>query len=139
VVKRLVLYKKISNISYNLQRLKEKQYLAEAEFILNADAREVVLLNLQQAVQGCIHIGAQIVSEEGWGVPGSISEIFYKLEERTVIPSALVKSLIPLTGFRNIIVHQYRDVDFKVVYHLYQQRLVFIEEFLRAVQLKFQP
>jgi len=137
VVRQSVLYKKISHIKYNLDRLKEKQGLSEDEFLANVDAREVVLLNLQQAIQGCIDIGSHIVSDEGWGVPGSLSEIFYKLEEHKIITTPLVENLIPMVGFRNLIVHQYQDIDYKIVYQIYQNRLTDIEAFLSAIQIHF--
>jgi len=137
MVKRAVLYKKISHIHHNLERLKEKQALTESEFLSNADAREAVLLNLQQTIQECIDIGSHIISDEGWGVPGSLSEIFYKLEERKILSASIVEALIPMAGFRNLIVHQYEDIDYRIVYQIYQHRLGDIEAYLNAIQARF--
>ena len=139
MVKTAVLYRKTSHINHNLRRLKAKQTVSEVEFLANADIRDSVLLNLQQAIQGCIDIGTHIVSDENWGVPGSFSDIFYKLEEHEIIPTSLVESLIKMVGFRNLIVHQYEDIDFKIVYQIYQNRVKDIEDFLDAVQSHFAP
>lgn len=139
MVKTSVLYKKASHLRYNLDRLKEKQPLTEAEFLANKDVREAVLLNLQQAIQACVDIGTHIVSEESWGVPGSFSEIFYKLEEHKIIPTALVEIMIPMVGFRNLIVHQYDEIDYKIVYQNYQKRLADFESYLDAIQASYPP
>ncbi len=139
MVKTSVLYKKISHIRHNLDRLVAKSTMSEKDFLKNEDAQESVLLNLQQAIQGCIDIGSHIISGEGWGAPGSISDIFYRLEEHGIIKPDLVETIIPMAGFRNLIVHQYQDVDFKIVYQLYQNRLHDIEAFLDAVESHFTP
>jgi len=97
------------------------------------------LLNLQQAIQGCIDIGSHIISSEDWGAPGSLSDIFYRLEEHGILQPDLVEKIIPMAGFRNLIVHQYQDVDYVIVYQLYQNRLKDIEAFLDAVESHFPP
>lgn len=139
MVRTAVLYKKISHLRYNLDRLTEKRALTEAEFQADADAREAVLLNLQQAIQGCIDIGTHIIADEGWGVPGSLSDIFYKLEEHNILPKPLAAAMIPMAGFRNLIVHQYEDIDYSIVYQLYQQRLGDIERYVNAIQALYPP
>lgn len=64
MVKTSVLYKKISHIKRNLDRLKSRLALTEKDFLADEDIKESVLLNLQQAIQGCIDIGSHIVSSE---------------------------------------------------------------------------
>ncbi|MBN2012096.1 DUF86 domain-containing protein [candidate division KSB1 bacterium] len=134
MVKTTVLYRKIDSVRHNLKRLQQKLNISLQNFLTDEDAQEIVLLNLQHAIQGCIDIGTHIVSDENWGVPGSISEIFYSLEEHKIIPTELVERLIPMAGFRNLIVHQYQDIDFNIVYLIYQNRLSDISDFLTAIQ-----
>lgn len=95
------------------------------------------MLNLQQAIQGCIDLGSHIVSDEGWGVPVSISEIFYKFEEHDIISPELAENLIPMAGFQNLVVHQYEDIDYKIVFVIYHERFVDIENSIDAVQVHF--
>ena len=139
MVKNSVIYKKISFINNNIDRLKSKQNISEKEFVTNFDVRESVLLNLQQAIQGCIEIGSHIIADVGWGTPGSISEIFYILEEHKIIPSSMVETMVKMCGFRNLIVHQYSDIDFKIVYFIYQNQVKDFEDFLNQIQIHFAP
>ncbi|MDZ7334095.1 MAG: DUF86 domain-containing protein [candidate division KSB1 bacterium] len=139
MVKTDVLYRKISQVKHHLERLKAKQKLSRESFLTDLDAQDSVLLNLQHAIQGIIDIGAHIISDEAWGVPGSLSDIFYKLEDHGLISPSLVEKLIPMIGFRNLIVHQYGDINFSIVYEIYQKRLEDIENFLDVIQSHFQP
>lgn len=139
MVRSAVLFRKMSFLRYNVDRLTEKQSLTEAEFLANVDVRDAVLLNLQQAIQGCIDIATHVVSEEGWGVPGSLSEVFYKLEQHKIISTPLVEVMIPMAGFRNLVIHQYDEIDYKLVYQLYKNRLGDFESYLSAIQAVYPP
>jgi len=139
VLKNSVIYKKIAQININVERLKSKRHVSEKEFERNIDIRESVLLNLQQAIQGCIDIGTHIIADFGWGTPGSTAEIFYILEEHKIIPLSMVETMIKMCGFRNLIVHQYAEIDYKIVYSIYQHEVEDFEDFLNEIQIHFAP
>jgi uncharacterized protein YutE (UPF0331/DUF86 family) len=84
MVNKSVTLRKISLVRHNLSRLKDKEDCS-LEFLKNdLDAQDIVLHNLQLAIQGCIDIGSHVVSDEGWGVAGSLNEIFYILQNKGV-------------------------------------------------------
>lgn len=86
--------------------------------------------NLQLAIQGCIDIGTHIISDEGWGIAGNFNEIIYILQGNGDINSALSEKVVSMIGFRNILVHEYEDVNFDVVYNILRNRLNDINEYL---------
>jgi len=139
VVKNSVIYKKISFINNNINRLRSKQHISEKEFVVDYDVRESVLLNLQQAIQGCIDVGSHIIADNGWGTPGSTSEIFYILQENKIISTTMAETMVKMCGFRNLIVHQYDDIDFEIVYFIYQHQIKDFEDFLNEIQIHFAP
>ncbi|HEX9756875.1 MAG TPA: DUF86 domain-containing protein [Nitrospiria bacterium] len=79
------------------------------------DRQESILFNLQMAVQNCIDIAAHIVSEEGFGVPGSTNEMFYLLEENGYLDVELTERMVKSVGFRNLIDHEYGKLELKQV------------------------
>jgi uncharacterized protein YutE (UPF0331/DUF86 family) len=103
----------------------------------NVDTQDIVLHNLQLAIQGCVDIGAHIISDEGWGVAGSFSEIFYILQEKHVITPDLAEKMIAMVGFRNILVHEYETIRLDIVYRILKADLDDIEDFLLAVADRF--
>jgi len=43
------------------------------------------------AIENCIDIAAHIISEEGYGMPGSASDMFYLLEDNSYIRANLTE------------------------------------------------
>lgn len=72
MVDRDIIMSKIINIQKSLHRFKEKQKISREEFLKDIDVQDIVLLNLQNAIQGCVDIASHIISDNNWGVPGSI-------------------------------------------------------------------
>lgn len=97
------------------------------------DIQDIVLHNLQVAIQGCIDIGSHIISDEGWGIAGSLSEIFYILQDKGVIGTDFTDRMVSMVGFRNILIHEYEDVNLDIVYNILHEHLRDIDEFLMAV------
>jgi len=60
-----------------LARVRVKSDTDLDTFRAELERQEITIFNLLQAIQICIDIAAHIVSEEGYGVPGSTSEMFY--------------------------------------------------------------
>ncbi len=134
MVNKSVVLKKISHIRHNLSRLHEKKGVTLACFKNDLDTQDVVIHNLQLAIQGCIGIGNHIISDEGWGVAGSLSEIFYILQDKGIIKkSDLIDRLISMIGFRNILVHEYEDVNIDIVFIILQNCLKDIEDYLLII------
>ena len=128
-----VLLKKISHVRHNLARLRQKNTISTAEFKRDIDLQDIVLHNLQLAMQGCIDIGSHIIAEAGWGIAGSLNEIFYILQDKGIIRSDLTEKMVSMVGFRNILVHEYEAVNLDIVHHIMCNRLKDIDAFLLAV------
>jgi uncharacterized protein YutE (UPF0331/DUF86 family) len=85
------------------------------------------------AVQNCIDIAAHIISEEGFGVPGSTTEMFYTLEENGYLDDELSRKMIKAVGFRNLIVHEYGKIELEQVYEIAQNDINDLNEYLKAI------
>ena len=85
------------------------------------------------AIQGCIDIGSHIISDEGWGIAGSLGDILYTLRDRNVIEAELTERLVSMIGFRNILIHEYDDINIDIVYDILQNRLKDIDQYLLSI------
>lgn len=133
MVDRAIISRKVSYIEEHLRRIKELPLTSLDVFKKDTNIQDILLFNLTQAIQNCIDIAAHIVSDEGWGVPGTQSEMFDILAEQGVISRELGERLITVVGFRNRVIHEYEKLNLDIVYKVWQERIKDIEEFAFAV------
>jgi len=105
-------------------------------FMSDIDRQESILFNIQMAVQNCVDIAAHIISEEGYGVPGSTNEMLYMLEDNGYINMALAEKMVKAVGFRNLIVHEYGRIELEKVFTIAQKDIEDLNEYLRAIFIK---
>jgi len=135
MVDRAIITVKMCNIKKSLDRLKEKQGVGQKEFLADRDIQDIVLLNLQTAIQGCVDIASHIISDNNWGVPGSLAGLFDILSEKKVITDETKNIMRQMVGFRNLIVHEYAKLDMEKVYGVFSGRLSDFIGFLKEVSL----
>lgn len=133
MVNKSVVLRKVSLIRHNLSRLKNKENISLESLKNDFDIQDIVLHNLQLAIQGCIDIGSHVISDEGWGVAGSLNEIFYILQNKGVIKAEMSEKIISMVGFRNILVHEYETINFDIVCNILHHHLKDINEYLLAI------
>lgn len=121
---------KAGSVKRYLRRVIEKRNTGLQTFLEDIDRQESVLFNLQMAVQNCIDIAAHIIGEEGFGVPGSTSEMFYLLEENGYLDRNITEKMIKAVGLRNLIVHEYSKIDLAKVFEIAQNDIEDLNEYL---------
>ena len=135
MVDQAIIMVKLANIKKSMDRLKGKKDITLEEFLVNMDAQDIVMMNMQVAIQGCIDLASHIVSDSDWGVPGSIAGLFDILYEHKVIAEKTMGIMRQMTGFRNLIVHEYAKLDMYRVYEIFNSRLGDINYYLKEVIL----
>ena len=124
---------KASSVKRHLNRIKEKRDTDLKTFLKDLDRQESILFNLQMAIQNCIDIAAHIISEEGVGVPGSMNEMFYLLEDNGYIYVDITEKMVKAVGFRNLIVHEYGKVELKQVFEVAKKEIEDLEKYLLSI------
>jgi len=124
---------KAGSVIRRLGRITEKRGTDLGLFLRDLDRQEIILFNLQMAIQECIDMASHIISEEGWGVPGSTNEMFYLLEENGYLERDLTERMVRSVGFRNLLVHEYVKIEMEEVYNIAQKDIHDLEKYLRAI------
>jgi uncharacterized protein YutE (UPF0331/DUF86 family) len=122
VVDRDVALAKIATIDRGLQRIADVRGQRRAA-LLPVDVEDIVLLNLQRALQAAIDLAAHVVATEGYGLPASVADAFSLLEGQGVLGALLAERLRRMVGFRNILIHNYRALDPAIVETIIARRL----------------
>ena len=78
---------------------------------------------LQLAIEALNDIGNHIVADEGWGAVDWYSDIPQRLYEQGVIDEAMREQWVQMIGFRNVLVHDYVELDRDRVYNVLQNNL----------------
>jgi len=102
-------------------------------FLNDIDRQEVISFNLHLAIENCTDLAAHIISEEGLGVPGSVSEMFYLLEENGYLSLQLTEKMIKAVGLRNLIVHEYDKIDLKRLFDIVGKDTKDINDFIISI------
>jgi len=133
MVNRSLVLKKIANVRHNLSRVTEKSSISLKTLKTDIDTQDIILYNLQLAIQGCIDIGAHIMADQGSGVAGSVNETFYTLHDKGLLPLDLQEKMVSMVGFRNILVHEYETITLEIVHSIIRNQLCDIDGFLIEV------
>ncbi|MEK7665200.1 MAG: DUF86 domain-containing protein [Patescibacteria group bacterium] len=89
---------------------------------------------LYLAAQSAIDIAESFISLRNFRKPTTLREGFEILEEEKIISVELREKMIKMTGFRNVVAHDYEKIDYDKVYDILQNRLGDIEEFVFEIK-----
>lgn len=88
---------------------------------------------LQLAIQGVLDISNHVLADSDSRLPRDNKELFDLLAARKILPVRLARKLVSMAGFRNILVHEYLEIDRRRVFRILKDDLDDFERFIRAV------
>lgn len=125
-----VILNKSAIIERSLRRMRE-EYNANPQ-LDNFTHIDALILNLERACQAAIDLAQHLVAIKHLGMPQNSAESFHLLENSGIISSASTKSMIAMTGFRNIVIHEYQKLDMgilkQIVEEEYKSLILFCKE-----------
>lgn len=111
-----LIVKKIESLSRCIARIEQKRPVTFEELENNIDLQDIISINLERAVQQCVDSAMIVLSNSGAGVPETMSEAFDQLETIKVISKDVCLWMQKAVGFRNLLVHAYRKIDWRIVW-----------------------
>ena len=97
------------------------------EYFTHQDA---IVLNLQRACEAAISLAMHFVAKRGLGIPQTSREAFSLLQQAGLLSEEVSNRMQKMVGFRNLAIHQYQDLDYTILQHIIDERLVDFESFL---------
>lgn len=88
---------------------------------------------LQLAMECVIDISNHIIADMRYRKPESNRDIFVILHENEVISADLMERLTDMASFRNILVHDYVELDRKIVFDIIKTHLDDFRTFARII------
>lgn len=118
-----VIQNKLVSLKRCIERIESKTPPELALFINSHDLQDIVMLNLQRAIQIAVDIAAHITSEMDFKIPSTMAESFQILYENDVITGDTSERMQKSIGLRNIAVHEYTSLNWDIVYRVATTRL----------------
>lgn len=113
---RTVIERKLDSLRRCLQRVEERCPASPEALAEDVDAQDIVSLNLTRAVQLCVDLGAHLLTDLGGPPPESMGATFSNLSRAGVLPQDIATRLRRAVGFRNLAVHNYDEIDWRIVH-----------------------
>lgn len=102
-------------------------------YVDNVMLRRAVERGLQVAVEICLDIGRRLIALEGFRYAKDNQDVFCILADEGVVPADLLETLLEMARFRNLIVHDYAEIDNARVYGILKKHLDDFDAYARAI------
>jgi len=132
-----ILLNKASIIERCIRRI--KQEYAACPALDNFTHIDAVTLNIERACQAAIDMAMHIVSENRYGIPQSSAHAFALLAENSVISDELSHNLQNMAGFRNLVVHNYQEIDQAILSFVVESGYKDFIDFSSAAGIEIRP
>ncbi len=128
-----VVRERLAIVRRNLRVLETPARMPRDAFVRDLREQWAAAYGLQTTVQALLDAAAHVLSARFAEAPRDYGEIVPLLERNGLLDAAAAGKLAKLSGFRNILVHQYAEVDFGLV-HDGLQRLGELADFAAALE-----
>ncbi|MEI7990508.1 MAG: DUF86 domain-containing protein [Chloroflexota bacterium] len=118
-----VLINKIQSIQRCVERVHEEYDKNPGTFDTDFTSQDAAVLNILRACEQAIDLANHIIKLGRMGIPNSSVDSFDLIQRKNVISKELAEKLKNMVKFRNLIVHQYEEMDIEIVKSVIQKNL----------------
>ncbi len=127
-----VIINKYDTIQRCIKRI-EEEYEDNTENLYDYRKLDPIVLNLQRACEAATDMAMYIISNRKLGVPQTKKEAFIKLEENQLISKEVSTNMQKVIGFRNIAIHDYKQIDEEIIEDVIQNHLTDLIDFAKEI------
>lgn len=131
---RLLILRKLRELERYTKELNRLRGKSLTQLIASLSTSWAVEHGLQLAIQVVIDIGNHILVSLDEHQIEDYSDVIDKLGALGVIPKEFARQIREMAGFRNLLVHEYAEVDLGKVYAFLKNRLGDFETFARHIR-----
>jgi len=107
--------------------------LSLADYLQSDDIQTIIERKLQLCIQTCIDIANYLISRKRLRIPDEEGNIFVVLSDEGIIGKELAERMKGMVNFRNILVHEYLEINNELVHRNLTQNLHDFNEFAQAI------
>lgn len=130
-LEREAIFPRVDGIRKNIAKLRTLCARPLEQFMVE-DTYALVQHYLRLSLEGVFHIGSHILSRLPGGRVVEYKGIARALGTTTVVPNEFAaRALVPMAGLRNLLVHEYSDIEPQRLRQILQNHLSDVELFLQ--------
>jgi uncharacterized protein YutE (UPF0331/DUF86 family) len=123
VVDETLILRKLSELEEYFGQITEYKASTVEDYKNDWKLQRIIDRTLQMMIETCVDIAGHIISDNNYRIPDSYADAFKVLSENKIIQPGLCRTMMQISKFRNIIVHQYDRVDAEIVVGILHKRL----------------
>jgi uncharacterized protein YutE (UPF0331/DUF86 family) len=123
MVDREIFSRRLDALHGYLARLRAFRDVDEAEFLREAALHDLAARYLHLAVEACLDLANHWIADRSLPTPDANRDTFTILEHAGEIAPELAERLRGWAGFRNILVHEYLEIDHAIAYRAIREEL----------------
>ena len=110
-----------------LQKLRRFREADQQEFVREPALHDLAERYLHLAVEACLDLANHWISDQALPVPDANRDTFTILEKAGELTAELAERLRGWAGFRNVLVHEYLEIDHAIAYRAIREELADLE------------
>ena len=114
---------KVAIIEKCIVRIKEEYSNDKKNLYENYTKQDSIILNIQRACEASIDLAMHEVRLRHLGIPQESREAFSMLNDAGLITKDIAERMKRMIGFRNIAVHDYKELNLEVVKQIVEKHL----------------
>jgi len=123
MVDKALLLRKLAELEKNLEQIREYSNITIEQYSSDWKVQRIIERTLQIMIETCVDISGHIISDKGYRIPKSYADTFRILYEENILEKELFEIMEKMAKFRNIVVHNYDEVDASIVVNILKGHL----------------
>ena len=132
-----VIKKRLNQLSTSLNKMERFKDISLEQFLKDDIVQDVIEYNLFIAINMMIDIATHIVVDNNMGNPETLGEAFNILNKQNYLTDDEAKTYKNMVGLRNILSHEYVNINKNIIHHILQNNLIDIKRFIIFVHDNF--
>jgi uncharacterized protein YutE (UPF0331/DUF86 family) len=128
-----LIFKHLSEIEAAVAVLEKHRSVTAGDLERSVELRWTIERGLQVVIQNMLDVAAHILASEFKNEWDDYRGLIEKLGVHDVVPSIFAQELKGIAGFRNILVHEYMEVDLAIVEKVLKTQLDTFREFAQYI------
>jgi uncharacterized protein YutE (UPF0331/DUF86 family) len=124
-----LLRRKLAELAVYVTQAEEYRDLTVESYRLDWKTQRIVDRTLQIAIEACLDVANHVLADRGLRAPSTYAETFEILVEAGLMSPDLGRVMVEMTGFRNVVVHEYTRIDAEIVVRILRDHLADFHRF----------